>query len=131
MKYLRGTLLLLVVTTAVAVWNVEAGSLNFQNIKIPAFKNNYISAQVKKTTTQAQSIKKTSCKDDWSGDGRVITARTRNMYGGDNYSEWIEVPYSYNTWGSSNREISYYTVHLQSDKWLASTATFNGTWVYN
>lgn len=128
MKYLKISVAVFFIALVFSTINANALIVNLEDITIPIFKGTWISAQKDKDNWSYQYIKKTKCTDDLSGDGRVINARTQDMYGGGNFSSWITVPYTYATWGDYNGDKSTYRLHLQSNKWLATTASFWGTW---
>lgn len=130
MKYLKATLAVFVCAMTFAAFGASAQTYNITGITIPAFKGSWISSQVDKSSTSVQQVKKTSCTDNLTGDGRVIIGRTYAMLSPAGYSSWIEVPYSYSNWGSENNGVNSYKLWLQSNKNLPTTATFSGSWVY-
>ncbi|MDO5002746.1 MAG: hypothetical protein Q4E39_00760 [bacterium] len=130
MKYLKYTMALFVCAFALTSIGVSASQYTISNITIPAIKGTWISPQKDKSTSSIQRVKKTRCTDNVSGDGRVIIGRTYSMLAPSGFSSWIEVPYSYNNWGSENSYMGSFKLNLQSNKNLPTAATFSGVWSY-
>lgn len=132
MKYLKGTLAAFLIVTIFSVIQAKAGSMTFNNIQIPSLKVSYTSGQVSKDTTNAQSIMKRTCKDNLSGDNRAVEAQVHNMFGGDNYSNWLSIPYSWASWSEEKtRNISEYKLNIRASSKLLSSASFWGSWALN
>lgn len=111
---------------------VNAFVVDLRDITIPIFSREWISGIATKQNWSVQSVMKTRCTDDVSGDGRSILARTYAMYGGANYSPWIKVPQgSYANWGNNNADLRDYRLNLMSEKSLITTASFYGVWNLN
>ncbi len=130
MKYLKYTVALFIFALMLSTLGVNAKQYNIDNITIPVFSGIWNSGQKEKETFGPQQIKKISCTDSLTGDGRVILARTYSYYDPVGYSSWIEVPYSYASWGASNQNAGAYRLELKSNKSLPTTAKFNGVWQY-
>lgn len=129
MKYLKIAFALFVVTFVFSLVNVKAQVVSLAGITIPSFKGTYMSSQRTKNYDNLQYIKKTSCIDDVSGDGRVIDARTHGMLAGMNDSAWVEAKPNTNvSFGSNSETIGIWKLYLQSRKSLITTATFSGQW---
>lgn len=131
MKYLKITLTVFLIAFLFSAVSVTASYVvNITNVKIPAFKGNYISGQKEKSDTGLQYIKKTKCTDDLTGDGLVILARTMGMLSGT-YSEtdFVEaLPNTDVSLGVKSKTVQGYKLILQSNKKLVTTATFSGKW---
>ncbi len=129
MKYLKSTLVLFIATFVFALVNVKAQVVSVAGITIPAFKGTYMSSQRTKSVDNLQYIKKTSCIDDLSGDGRVVDARTHGMLAGMTDSPWVEAkPNTKVSFGTNSETIGIWKLYLQSRKSLPTTATFSGQW---
>lgn len=128
MKYLKRTLILFVIAFAFSAFNAKAQVVAIQNVTIKSFKGIWTSSKTyEKTTTVEQRVKKTSCWDNVTGDGRVILGRG-NANSAGIVSDWVEVPYSFNYMGSRSKTIAFWSLQLQSNKSLLTTATFYGVW---
>lgn len=128
MKYIKYSVLLSACAFILSSFGVNAKSLSI-NVTIPWFSGSVLAADyIDKDSSGIQQVKKTSCTDNVSGDGRVILAQTYSYYNPAGTSSWIEVPYSYNNWGSENSFIGQFRLMLKSNKSLPTTASFSGTW---
>lgn len=131
MKYLKCSILIFVVALICSSFGVGASQIyHYANITIPRFKGTWVSPEHIKQTSSYQYAKKTGCVDDVSGDGRVIIGKTYKKTGsGPANSSWKEVTYSGVNWGTENNYIyDTYSLWLQSNKSLATTASFTGSW---
>lgn len=134
MKYLKATLALFIVTFMFAVMNANANTqkVTLTDITIPILKGTYVSSQEDKEFTNTQYIKKTKCKDDVSGDGRVILARVKAMFSNVDGSEWVEAKPKKNiAFDDESKKIGGWKLWLQSNKNLLTTASFWGEWTVN
>ena len=112
----------------VSTHRVDAVVVAIQNITIKSFKGIWTSSNTyEKKTTSEQRIQKTTCYDNLTGDGRVILGRG-NANSANITSSWVEVPYSLKSMGSKSQNIAYWSLQLQSNKNLPTTATFYGVW---
>lgn len=129
MKYLKTTLVLFIATFVFALVNVEARVVHIAGITIPVFKGTYMSSQQNKSVDNLQYIKKISCIDNLSGDGRAIDARAHGMLAGMTDSPWVEAkPNQKVSFGANSKTIGIWKLYLQSRKSLPTTATFSGEW---
>ena len=130
MKYLKGSLAIFAIAFVFSVINVNAKqTLTLKDITIPIFSGTYLSTQANKDIDNLQYIKKTSCVDNLSGDGRVILAKADGMLTGMKDSAWVEAKPNTNvSFGSNSKTIGLWRVDLKSNKSLPTTATFNGVW---
>ena len=129
MKYLKTTLVLFIATFVFAIVNVKAQVIGIVGITIPSFKGTYMSSQRDKSYDNLQYIKKASCRDDFSGDGRVIDARAHGLLAGMKDSPWVEAKSNQKvSFGANSKTIGLWRLYLQSRKSLPTTATFSGEW---
>lgn len=130
MKYLKYSLGIFAFAITLSTLGVNADTVNIVNVKIPILSRAYTNAQIKETNS-TQYIKKTSCTDDLTGDGRVIIAAVKNYsHLNTQYENSTPVEASPNTnvaMPKSNKSGNV-TLFLQSKKNLPTTATFNGIW---
>lgn len=128
MKYLKYSVLLFVCALVLSVFGVNAKNVAV-NVTIPIFSQSILAKDhVNKEESGIQQIKKESCVDNVSGDGRVVLAQTYSYYDPVGPSGWIEVPYSYANWGNKNSSTGQFRLILKSNKSLPTTASFSGTW---
>ena len=128
MKYLKYSVLLFVCALVLSVFGVNAKNVAV-NVTIPIFSQSILAKDhVNKEESGIQQIKKESCVENVSGDGRVVLAQTYSYYDPVRSSGWIEVPYSYVNWGSENSWTGQFRLMLKSKKSLPTTASFSGTW---
>lgn len=129
MKYIKYSVLLFVCAVLLSSVGVNAQSVSI-NVTIPWFSNSVLAADHvdKDESGPVQQVKKISCVDNVSGDGRVILAQTYSYYDPAGASSWIEVPYSYANWGTQNNFAGQFRLMLKSNKSLPTTASFSGTW---
>lgn len=129
MKYLKVTSVFFIVAFIFALVNVKAQVITVAGVTIPIFKGTYMSSQRTKSIDNLQYIKKVSCRDDFSGDGRVIDARVHGMLAGMGDSSWVEAKSNTKvSFGSKSETIGIWKLYLQSRKSLPTTATFSGEW---
>jgi len=131
MKYLKVSLLLFLISIILFTTGGNAKTISIYEITIPTFSKVWSSSVHTKETFSEQSVKKIKCTDNVSGDGRVImgaTSSTDSYLGSGEISSWIEVGYSYTSWGSEHSSPADYRLKLYSKKSLITTATFTGTW---
>lgn len=128
MKYIKYSVVLFVCALVLSAFGVDAQSVAI-NATIPWFSNSVlVKDHVDKEEIGIQQVKKTSCTDNVSGDGRVILAETYSYFDPAGVSGWIEVPYSYNNWGDKNSFTGQFRLMLKSNKSLPTTASFSGSW---
>ncbi len=128
MKYIKYSVLLFVCALVLSVFGVNAKNVAV-NVTIPIFSQSILAKDhISKEESGIQQIKKESCVDNVSGDGRVVLAQTYSYYDPVGSSGWIEVPYSYANWGNKNSWIGQFRLTLKSNKSLPTTASFSGTW---
>lgn len=128
MKYIKYSVLLFVCALVLSVFGVNAKNVAV-NVTIPIFSQSILAKDhISKEESGIQQIKKESCVDNVSGDGRVVLTQTYSYYDPVGSSGWIEVPYSYANWGNKNSWIGQFRLTLKSNKSLPTTASFSGTW---
>lgn len=129
MKYLKITVSLFAVTLVLSLVGVSAETYNINNIKIPIFSGVYTTAEKAKMNFNNQYVKKTKAVDDWSGDGRAISAKVHGKLTGMYDTAWTSIPQNKNVMLDNNSTVpGSWELKLRSDKSLASTATFSGVW---
>lgn len=128
MKYIKYSILLFVCAVVLSAFGVNAKNVAV-NVTIPIFSQSILAKDhISKDEYGIQQIKKESCVDNVSGDGRVVLAQTYSYYDPVGPSGWIEVPYSYANWGNKNSSTGQFRLILKSNKSLPTTASFSGTW---
>lgn len=127
MKYVKGSLLLLAVTTVLSMAGVNASTYrSFTGVSIPAFSGIYTSESASKAAWGKQSAYKVGAIDKLSGDERAMQARTN---GGGNISGYVTLPKGSETTITGNNTVpGSYSLQLRASTSLISGASFSGHW---
>ena len=132
MKYLKITLAVFVVTLCLGAVGVNATQYTqLVNIKLPIRSGIFTSKQVDKGDDweYTQRVKKTSAKDNLTGDGRAFRGWSRGMFAGMITTEWKELPQGQNIdFGSGTEVEGGWKLRLKSNKSLLTTATVSVNW---
>lgn len=132
MKYLKITMTLFAITLCLSLVGVNATTyFTIQNITIPSMSTNWTSQQADKGPdgVYQQKVKKISCVDDLSGDGRALSGRILFLFGSGGYTDYKPLPQGTNvSFGSSTVEMGAYKLQVKSDKKLLTTATASLNW---
>lgn len=129
MKYLKGTLLVLAVAFLCKGFGVSALTYKIQNITIPSFSGVWYSPSREKWETNYQYVKKTSCSDNLTGDGRAISGKLHGQYSGMEDTSYVSLPLNSNVnMGYWSQQQGAWKLYLRSDKSLVTTATLSGVW---
>lgn len=131
MKYLKITMTLFVITLFVSLVGVNATTyFTINDITVPAFSANWTSKQGNKGDDgNQQKIKKISCVDNVSGDGRALSGRVLILFGSGGSTGYKSIPQGTNVaFGSSTVEMGAYKIQIRSDKSLLTTAKASVNW---
>lgn len=131
MKYFKITLLAFVAALCLCLVGVNATQyVKIRNIKIKLFQGVWWSEQIDKGYDgNHQKVKKISCTDDLSGDGRAILGNIKSMLGNGGATGYRDLPQGTNVdFGNGTTEAGGYKLSLKSNKWLASTASAGVNW---
>lgn len=132
MKYLKITLAVFVVTLCLGAVGVNATQYTqLVNIKLPIRSGIFTSKQVDKGDDweYTQRVKKTSAKDNLTGDGRAFSGSIKGMFAGMITTEWKELPQGQNIdFGSGTEVDGGWKLRLKSNKSLLTTATVSVNW---
>lgn len=131
MKYLKVTLLAFIVALCLCLSGVNATQyLKIRGIKVKSFQAAWISEQIDKDFDgNNQKVKKISCNDDVSGDGRAIMGNIKSMFGNGASTGYKDLPQGTNVnFGSGTSEAGGYKLLIKSTKSLLTTATAGVNW---
>jgi hypothetical protein len=131
MKYLKSTLILFMATFIFAAYNVSAQTVTLNDVTILSFRGTTLASKSFKSGQNVQKIRKTSCTDDLSGDGRVVLAGLHATTAGANDPSWVTVGYSNTSFNNNSKSMGSWNLNLQSNKNLPTTASFWGVWTVN
>lgn len=104
MKYLKTTIAIFVVAICLSMTGINASTyFVIQGIKVPILSNSWMSKEAQKGDDgQEQKIKKVSCTDDISGDGRVLLGQVMIMLDALGTTNTLKLPQGKNiSFGSS------------------------------
>lgn len=133
MKYLKGTMLLLIATLVLTATGVSAALNNATTISLtlPIMSNIAYSQQEAKDEGSGnyQILYKTSCFDNVSEDGRAVLGRIRQMTDPVGVTGWYELPKGeYVTISSIGVGDGVFRSEYKSEKSFLTTASYSGIW---
>lgn len=133
MKYLKITMAAFAIALCLSLVGVNATAYyTIRGIKIPAFSVAWTSEQVDKgfDDEYQQRVKKISCTDNLSGDGRAISGNIFGLLSNNSISTgYKSLPDGKNiSFGTATIAPGAWKLQLKSDKWLATTATADVNW---
>lgn len=130
MKLVKGILITFVVTGFLSALGVNAQSIGYADIKIPALNGIYDGGQANKTAGGSHSLYTVDARDSWNyNDTRRVEARTRTMFGTTIYSPWTEVKIKGTIYMSDGyNDIGAYKLQLRAIKTTASSTRYWGNW---
>ena len=131
MKYLKVTMCLFIMALLVSATGIQAQVVSLVDITIPSLSKTY-TKKAAKTNFNVQYIKKTKCKDDLSGDGRVILAGLHETTGNGHPNgdpAWVTTEDNKKvSFGTKSQEAGSWNLYLKSKKSLLTTTSFWGEW---
>lgn len=119
MKYLKTTIAIFVGAICLNMMGVDASTyFVIQGIKVPILSSSWISKEAQKGEGgQEQKIKKVSCTDDVSGDGRVLLGQVMIMFDSGGTTNALELPQGKNiSFGKSTIAMESYKIVIKSKK---------------
>ena len=131
MKFLKITVTLFIIVLCLSLSGVNATTyFTIQGITIPAMSANWTSQQVDKGhDANEQKVKKISCKDNVSGDGRAISGRILYLFSGGGYTEYKTLPQDVNvSFGNNTISMGAYKLQIKSNKKLLTTTKASINW---
>lgn len=132
MKYLKVTVALFAITLCFSLVGVNATTyFTIREVDIPILSASWTSKQADKGVDgiYQQKIKKISCRDKVSGDGRAISGQVLRLFGGGGGTGFKQLPDGKNiSFGSSTIDPGAYKIQIKSDKTLLTPAAASVNW---
>lgn len=132
MKLIKGLLITVAITSILAFMGVDAGSMTYNDIKIPAFNGWYQDGDYSKTNGTIQTLYTIDARDSWNwNDTRAVQSRVKHMDGASYTSDWVDAAIGKTVnFGNKSKEAGLYRILLKAKKNTASQVRYWGTWVY-
>lgn len=136
MKYIKGLILALLVTSAFSLCRAAASEyvVAYNDIRIPKLGGIYTSSQEEKKMGLPQTMYLQNTRDTIGGNQRGVRSRTYRLIDAEPYSNWATLvkEREVTMTGGYNTEIGLYKVQIQATKTDSLTAIrFWGTWTHS
>lgn len=132
MKLIKGLLITVAITSVLAFMGVDAGSMTYSDIKIPALRFEYYDGDYPKTNDTIQTLYTIDARDSWDwNDTRAVQARVKHMDGASYTSDWVDAQIKKTVnFGKKSKEAGLYRILLKAKRSTTSQVRYWGTWVY-
>lgn len=134
MKYIKGLILALLVTSAFSLCKASAEYVvAYSGITIPRLGGIYTSSQEEKKMDLPQTMYLTNAIDNVGGNLRGVRSRTYRLIDAEPYSDWATLVKGKETVmkGGHNTEIGLYKVQIQATTTNSlTTINFYGVWTH-
>lgn len=129
MKYIKYSIILVMVFAVFGVISAFASTYTYANITIPSFHQMWTSAQKQKQTEYKVQYFTNNGATDSLGNQYTISGRTQSMYDPVRFSSWKNASrYASASWGDENKRINQYRLQLKAQNYNVLSLSFFGSW---
>lgn len=129
MKYIKYSIVLVLVMGCFEVISTFATTYNYANISISSLHGTWKSSQKRKYLEYKVQFFTNNGARDSLGNEYIMAGRTQSMYDSVGYSSWKNASKNTsNSWENENLTPGEYKLELKAKEYNALSLSFNGSW---